>query len=620
MMPRRIVLLALVLITAALAAPTGADAARAVATGSHGAAATVDPDATRVAIEVLRAGGNAVDAAIAANATLGVTEPYVAGIGGGGFMTIYRARDHRVVTIDGRETAPQSFPQDAFIDPSTGKPIPFTPQRVTSGMAVGVPGTLATWAKADRRYGTMPLARLLQPAIRVARRGFVVDQTFDAQTEQNLARLDAFTSSRSYYLGHDRQAPTVGSRLRNPDLAKAYTLIARDGPKAFYDGPIGAAVVDTVQHPPVAEDSNLGFDVRPGLMTTDDMRSYLAVQRLPTHVNYRGLDVYGMGPPSSGGTTVGEALNILSGFRMSTPDRPLALHRYLEASRLAYADRNRWVGDPDKVQVPVDRLLSPEFAAERRCLIGPKAAKSPVPAGDPFAPFGAGCSGDAGASARGDEGTSTNHLTVVDSQGNVVSYTSTIEQTAGSAIAVPGWGFLLNNELTDFDAAPPSDGTPDPNLAAGGKRPRSSMAPTIVLRHGRPAFAVGSPGGATIITTVLQTLVNHIDFRRSLPLAIAAPRASQQNSAQTQAEPAFISQYGGPLKRRFDQDLVVPPPPAPTSEIGAATGIEFLRGGRLQAATEPVRRGGGVAATVCTAGSHRGYWTTIGRRARTRAC
>jgi gamma-glutamyltranspeptidase/glutathione hydrolase len=305
---------------------------------------------------------------------------------------------------------------------------------------------------------------------------------------------------------------------------------------------------------------------------------------------------------------------------MSTPDRPLALHRYLEASRLAYADRNRWVGDPDKVQVPLDGLLSPEFAAERRCLIGPKAAKSPVAPGNPFAPFGAGCSGDAGATASGDEGTSTNHLTIVDSQGNVVSYTSTIEQTAGSAIAVPGWGFLLNNELTDFDPAPPSDGTPDPNLPAGGKRPRSSMAPTIVLKNGQPAFAVGSPGGATIITTVLQSLVNHIDFRMSLPRAIAAPRASQQNSAQTQAEPAFISQFGGDLKRRFDQDIVVPPAPAPTSEIGAATGIEFLRGGRLQAAAEPVRRGGGAAATVCPAGSHRGHWTTIGRRARTLPC
>src|SRR3954447_4314816 len=209
--------------------------AEATAVGTGGAVSSVDSDATRAGIDVLRHGGNAIDAAVAANAVLGVTEPYVAGVGGGGFMVVYLAREHRLVAIDGRETAPRTFRQDAFIDPSTGKPYPFTPQRVTSGMAVGVPGTLATWDLADRRYGTMPLSRLLQPAIRVARRGFVVDQTFDAQTEQNLARLDAFTSSRAYYLGHDGQAPTVGSRLRNPDLAKAYTLIARDGPNALYD-------------------------------------------------------------------------------------------------------------------------------------------------------------------------------------------------------------------------------------------------------------------------------------------------------------------------------------------------------------------------------------------------
>src|SRR3954454_23091138 len=249
-MLRRIRLSALVLVTAALAAPTSAGASRAVATGSHGAAATVDPDATRVAIEVLRAGGNAVDAAIAATARRGVPEPYVAGIGGGGFMTIYRARDHRVATIDGRETAPQSFPQDAFIDPQTGKPIPFTPQRVTSGMAVGVPGTLAAWATAERRFGTMSLPRLLRPAIRVARRGFTVDQTFHDQTQSNLARLGAFTSSRSLYLTPDGQAPPVGSIIRNRDLAKTYRLIASRGARVFYRGPIGAAVADTVQHPP----------------------------------------------------------------------------------------------------------------------------------------------------------------------------------------------------------------------------------------------------------------------------------------------------------------------------------------------------------------------------------
>jgi gamma-glutamyltranspeptidase / glutathione hydrolase len=570
-------------------------AKQAVAIGTGGAAATVDPDASRAAIEILRRGGDAVDAAVAAAATLGVTEPYVAGVGGGGFMVVYLAGQHRVVTIDGRETAPQAFPEDAFIDPETGQPIPFYPQRVTSGMAVGVPGTLATWAEAADLYGTMPLSRLLQPGITIANHGFVVDQTYHDQTEMNRPRFQAFTSSRALFLTPDGQAPAVGSVVRNPELAKTYQQIARHGPGAFYGGPIGAAVADTVEHPPVAPDSQLGFPIRPGVMTAADVARYTAPVRAPTHVDYRGYDVYSMGPPSSGGSTVGEALNILEGFDLSGPDRALALHRYIEASRLAYADRNRWVGDPAYVDVPLEGLLSKDFAAERRCLIGPTAATSPVPPGDPHPPYDTTCSGGSAPAAVDSEGTSTNHLVVVDRFGNVVSYTTTIEQIAGSAIAVPHEGFLLNNELTDFDPAPSSPDTPDPNLPAGGKRPRSSMSPTIVLHDGRPFLALGSPGGATIITTVLQILLDRLDFGMSLPDAIAAPRASNRNTATTQAEPGFLAQYGDELTSRFGQSF------SSTPEIGAATGIELLPNGQLEAAAEPFRRGGGDAQVVCAA-------------------
>ena len=242
---------------------------QAVAIGTGGAAATVDPDASASAIEVLRRGGNAVDAAVAAAATLGVTEPYVAGIGGGGFMVVYLATQHQVVTIDGRETAPQAFPEDAFIDPQTGKPIPFYPQRVTSGMAVGVPGTLATWAEAAKLYGTMPLARLLKPAIGIARHGFVVDQTYHDQTETNRPRLQAFTSSRALFLTVDGEAPAVGSVVRNPELAKTYEQIAREGPRAFYGGPIGAAVVQT----PTIHPLRARLPARlPGPLRRDDCR------------------------------------------------------------------------------------------------------------------------------------------------------------------------------------------------------------------------------------------------------------------------------------------------------------------------------------------------------------
>jgi gamma-glutamyltranspeptidase/glutathione hydrolase len=589
-----LVAVATVLVAGEARAPAAQPVKEAVAVGTGGAVSSVDPDATRAGIESLREGGNAVDAAVAANAVLGVTEPFVAGIGGGGFMVVYLAREHRVITIDGREEAPQAFPENAFVDPATGQPIPFFPQRVTSGMAVGVPGTLATWAKAASEFGTMPLKRLLQPAIALAQKGFTVDDTFRGQVASNLTRLDAFTSSRALFLTLDGQPPAVGSTFRNPDLARTYRQISQDGAGAFYDGPIGAALVDTVRHPPVAADAQLGFTVPSGVMTSGDLARYTSPERAPTHVTYRGYDVYGMGPPSSGGSTVGESLNILEGFDMSTPDRALALHRYLEASKLAFADRNRWVGDPDFVSVPLDGLLSKDFAAERRCLIGATALPTPAAPGNPFPPFSP-CTSLAAPAATPRGETSTNHLTVIDRYGNIVAYTSTIEQIAGSAITVPGYGFLLNNELTDFDPVPATSGVPDPNLPAGGKRPRSSMAPTILLHNGRPFLGVGTPGSSMIITTVLQILLDRLDFGMSLPDAIATPRVSQRNTPTNVAEPSFISRYGAELQARFGQLFTSTP------EIGAATGIEVLPDGELQAAAEPTRRGGGAAAVVCPA-------------------
>src|SRR5687768_1788324 len=344
-----------------------------VAVGTGGAVSTVDPEATAAGLEVLRRGGNAVDAAVAAAATLGVTEPYSAGVGGGGFMVVHLAKQRRVVTIDGRETAPAAFREDSFIDPATGQPIPFA-ERVTSGLGVGVPGTVATWQRALRRYGTRPLGKLLQPAIRVAERGFVVDQTFADQTASNAARFAAFPATAELFLPGGAP-PAVGSVLRNPDLADTYRRLARSGGAAFYRGRIAEAIADTVQDPPVDPASTL--NVRPGLMTEADLAAYRALDRAPTRVGYRGYRVYGMGPPSSGGSTVGEALNILEGYDLAGGSYTEALFRYLEATRLAFADRNRWVGDPDVVDVPLAGLLSQGFADERRCLIGERANVSP---------------------------------------------------------------------------------------------------------------------------------------------------------------------------------------------------------------------------------------------------
>jgi gamma-glutamyltranspeptidase/glutathione hydrolase len=315
-------------------------------------------------------------------------------------------------------------------------------------------------------------------------------------------------------------------------------------------------------------------------MTESDLRRYDAVWRDPTRVGYKGLDVWGMGPPSSGGSTVGEALNILEGYRPLGADRTQALHRYLEASRYAFADRGKYLGDPDYVDVPLRCLLSDAFAAQRRALITEQAVNAAVPGGD--------C-GPVGTVGVAQEGPSTTHLTVADKHGYVVSYTFTIESTGGNGIVVPGYGFLLNNELTDFNYTELTH----PNSVEGGKRPRSSMAPTIITRRGEPVLAVGSPGGSMIITTVLQVLTERLELGRTLPEAIAAPRASQRNGATSIAEPAFMTAEAPALTARHGHAFGTP-----QNEIGAVTGIEFLDRGRFLAAAEPVRRGGGSAAVV----------------------
>ncbi|MGH3923555.1 MAG: gamma-glutamyltransferase family protein, partial [Pseudonocardiaceae bacterium] len=393
-------------------------------TGYDGAVSTVDVHASRDALEVLRGGGNAVDAAVAAAATLGVTEPYSAGIGGGGFFVYFQASTGRVVTLDGRETAPQAMDSTAFIDPATGRPIPFA-EAVTSGLSVGVPGTPATWAQALDRWGTISLEQALQPAIRIADRGFPVDETFHKQTAENAARFAHFSSTAALFLPGG-QPPANGSTFRNPDVAETYRQIADHGTNLLYHGELAREIVDTVQHPPLVSGDN--YHARPGLMEASDLAAYQPIPRDPTHTRYQGLDVYGMAPPSSGGSTVGEALNILSHLTVSAADPVATLHGYLEATRLAFADRNRYVGDPAHVEVPLAQLLSPGFAGERACLIDPQhAAMSPVSPGNPDGDYH-GCPAPSGSpGAPPVEGPNTTSLVTSDRWGNVVAYTLTIE-------------------------------------------------------------------------------------------------------------------------------------------------------------------------------------------------
>ncbi|HEY5981663.1 MAG TPA: gamma-glutamyltransferase [Microlunatus sp.] len=595
-------LLALVLTTTLLAgaAPPTADASPAderrvtaknpTAYGWGGAIASVDPEATAAGLRVLRDGGNAVDAAVATAAALGVTEPYSAGIGGGGYFVYYDARTRRVHTIDGRETAPLSMPTNAFIDPATGQPYPFTPQLVTSGVSVGVPGTPATWERAVQKWGRKSLSANLEPAVKIANRGFVVDPTFRNQTLDNKARFAAIEPTAALYLpGGD--APKVGDVFRNPDLAQTYRDIARGGAGVMYRGPIAEDIVRAVTAPPKTAGTTL--PVPKGFLTTADLAAYRALDQRPTSVRYRNLDVYGMAPSSSGGTTVGEALNILDTVDLSRMSTPRALHYYLDASALAFADRAAYVGDPAFVPVPTATLLSQRFADSRACQIPrQQALVTPTPKGDLTA---RGCR-TAGQSPTTDQGRSTTHLVASDRWGNVVSYTLTIEQTGGSGIVVPGRGFLLNNELTDFSAVYAAT---DPNRIQGGKRPRSSMSPTIVLDgRGLPVYAVGSPGGSTIITTVLQTLVNRVDLGMTLPEAVAAPRASHRNASTVTAEQAFIDLYGGALTSRGYTLVKSGDAFTSAAEIGAVAALEFRPGGYVLAAAEPLRRGGGSAGVV----------------------
>ncbi|MEE1753871.1 gamma-glutamyltransferase [Streptomyces sp. SP18CS02] len=561
-----------------------------VAVGYGGAVASVDADASAAGISVLRAGGNAVDAAVATAAALGVTEPYSAGIGGGGYFVYYDAGTREVHTIDGRETAPRSADASLFLE--NGRPIPFA-EAMTSGLGVGTPGTPATWEAALDAWGTKSLRRLLEPAERLARDGFTVDATFRAQTQANEARFRDFPATAELFLPGG-QLPVVGSAFKNPDLARTYEKLGRQGTQALYRGGLARDIVRTVQDPPVREGATR--IVRPGDLTVRDLAGYRTERQRPTKISYRGLDVYGMAPSSSGGTTVGEALNILEGSDLSAASPEAYLHRYIEASRIAFADRGRWVGDPAFEDVPVRGLLSQRFADSRACLIKDDSVlTSPLAPGDPSDPRPCAPGGTAAPTTY--EGENTTHLTASDKWGNVVAYTLTIESTGGSGITVPGRGFLLNNELTDFSFAPADPAVHDPNLPGPGKRPRSSMSPTIVLDdHARPVLALGSPGGATIITTVLQTLTNVLD--RDLPLveAIAAPRASQRNQPTTELEPAL---YDSPSRARLEalgHAFRLNP------EIGAATGIQRLPDGRWLAAAEKTRRGGGSAMVVRPAG------------------
>jgi gamma-glutamyltranspeptidase/glutathione hydrolase len=485
--------------------PLPADAVHAVA-AEHGMVVAQEKIGARIGADILRQGGNAVDAAVATGFALAVTYPRAGNIGGGGFMIIHSAERHEDVAIDYRETAPAAATRDMFLG-TDGKPD--IARSRDSALSIGVPGTVAGLALALEKYGSgrFTLADLLKPAIALAHDGFVIADDL-ADTLPGIARrLARWPASAKIFSRADGTSLREDDRLVQADLAATLSAIATQGPRGFYQGP-------------VAEKLAAGVREAGGIMTVDDLKSYQPVVRAPVRGSYRGFEIISMPPPSSGGVVLLETLNILEGFPIPDMKQGTAasLHVMIEALKRAYADRARYLGDPDFISAPVATLMSKEYAARQRASIDLDRAT-------PWT--------DALSATPPREGSNTTHFSVVDSRGNAVSNTYTLNFPYGVGLIADGTGVLLNNELDDFTAAPGASNAFglvgfEANLPGPGKRPLSSMSPTIVLKDGKPVLVTGSPGGSRIISTVLQVIVNVLDYGMDVAAAVAAPRLHHQ--------------------------------------------------------------------------------------------
>ena len=485
--------------------PPPLDSVQAVA-AEHGMVVAQEKLATRIGADILRQGGNAVDAAVATGFALAVTYPRAGNIGGGGFMVIHSAERGQDITIDYRETAPAAMTPDIFLG-SDGKPDPAKSR--DSALGIGVPGTVAGLALALEKFGSgkFTLAEILKPAIALARDGFVVtDDTADTLSDM-YRRMSRWPNSAKTFSKADGSPLRDGDTFVQGDLASVLTTIAEEGPRGFYEGPVAERLVKAIR--------DAG-----GIMTTDDLKSYSAILRAPVRGTYRGYDIVSMPLPSSGGTVLLETLNILEGFPLGEMKQGSAasLHLMIEAMKRAYADRARYLGDPAFVNAPTNMLIDKAYAARQRASIDPARAT-------PWA--------EAAPAKLQREGSNTTHYSVVDSRGNAVSNTYTLNFPYGVGLVAEGTGILLNNELDDFTAAPGAANAFglvgfEANLPGPGKRPLSSMSPTIVLKEGKPVLITGTPGGSRIISAVTQVIVNSIDYRMNIAAAVAAPRIHHQ--------------------------------------------------------------------------------------------
>lgn len=508
-------LTAIVLVVAS-AAPAGAQERRIYSppdlttvraiSAEHGMVVAQEKIAAQFGADFLRQGGNAVDAAVATGFALAVTYPRAGNIGGGGFMVIHSTERNEDVAIDYRETAPLAATRDMYLG-ADGKPD--TDKSRNSALGIGVPGTVAGLALALEKYGSgnFTLAQIIKPAIELARNGFVVTDDMADTLPDMYRRMARWPNSAKTFSRADGAPLHDGDRLIQPDLAATLAVIAEQGPRGFYQGPVAEKLAKAV--------SDAG-----GIMTADDLKSYQAVIRAPVRGSYRGYDIVSMPLPSSGGTVLLETLNILEGFPMSDMKQGSvpSLHVMIEAMRRAYADRARYLGDPAFVNAPTQVLLAKDYAARQRASIDPARATP---------------SADVLRIAPQREGSNTTHYSVVDSRGNAVSNTYTLNFPYGVGLVAEGTGVLLNNELDDFTAAPGASNAFglvgfEANLPGPGKRPLSSMSPTIVLKNGKPVLVTGTPGGSRIISAVLQIVVDVLDYKMDIAAAVAAPRVHHQ--------------------------------------------------------------------------------------------
>ena len=511
MIVRRLLGVALLLV-AACGTPAAQAAPQSMVAAAH-------PLAVEAGLEVLRRGGTAVDAAIAVQMMLGVVEPHASGIGGGGFLLHYDGTSHAITVYDGRETAPAGASPTMFLAPD-GRPLGYR-EAVASGISVGVPGVMAMLELAHKEKGKLAWSELFGPAIAAARDGFPVSSRLAAWL-QRIPALREELAIRETYFDADGAPRKLGERIANPALAETMDLIARQGARVLYEGPVAAEMVERVRN-----------HRRPGTLSATDLADYRPIKREAVCGPYRVWVVCGMPPPSSGGIAILQVLGLIQPFDLQRdpPNDLRSIHLIAEASRLAFADRDRYVADPAFVDVPVAGLLSPAYLAERRKLISPDRSMGEVGPGVP-----------PGYVERG-----TSHISIVDRWGNAVAFTTTIEAPFGAHIMVRG--FLLNNELTDFSPLPELAGRPVANRVQPGKRPRSSMSPTFVLdREGKLVAALGSAGGARIIGDTLQALIGMLDWDLSAQAAVDLPRVINRNGATELEEGTPIADQAAALR------------------------------------------------------------------------